>query len=162
MRCPFPHSISSNSFRKIHILGASKVGYFIAHSLRSTTSTNITLHFHRLRQADLFNALYGLTLHSPHSTHPSFRDGFGYEMKDSRMRRAVPFIPTILDSHRKREYVPSVAQPGIRLLPEEARYPPRLEGDEGKKETWIEVLIMAKRSGEVVRSLMQLRHRLRR
>src|SRR5271154_2696524 len=146
-----PLYISPDIFhRKIHILGASKVGYLIAHSLRSTTPTNITLHFHRLRQADLFNALYGLTILSspphpppppppptniplhfprlrqaalfnalygltilsspnPPSPLPSFRDGFGYEMKDSRMRRAVPFIPAILDSPRKREYVPSLA-----------------------------------------------------
>ena len=138
------------------------MGYLIAHSLRSTTSTNITLHFHRLRQADLFNALYGLTLHSPHSPLPTFRDGFGYEMKDIRMRRAVPFIPAILDSHRSREYTPTIAQPKIRVLPDQAVHPPRLEGNEGKRETWIEVLVMAKRSGDVVRSLMQIRHRLRR
>ena len=83
-------------------------------------------------------------------------------MKDIRMRRAVPFIPAILDSHRRKEYTPQVAQPRIRVLPEEAQIPPRLEGNEGKRDSVIEVLVMANRSGDVVRSLMQLRHRLRR
>ena len=48
------------------------------------------------------------------------------------------------------------------MLPEEASIPPRLEGNEGRVDSVIEILVMAKKSGDVVRSLMQLRHRLTR
>jgi 2-dehydropantoate 2-reductase len=83
-------------------------------------------------------------------------------MKDVRMRRAVPYIPQILDAQRRKEYVPSLVAEKIRVLPEEANVPPILDGKEGKKDTPIEVLIIAKKAGEAFRALQDVRHRLRR
>ena len=140
------------------MLGGSSLGYLIAHSLRSQ-SANVTLHFHHLRQADLFNAVYSLTVITPLGT-PKFCDGFGYEMKDARMQRAVPYISNILDTQRRREYVPLVAADQIRTLPEEAANPPELEGNKGQKQSVIEVLIIAKKAGEIIRALQSVRHRL--
>lgn len=124
-------------------------------------SANVTLHFHRLRQADTFNAVYGLTIISLTGA-PVFRDGFSYEMKDARMRRAVPFIPNILDAQRRKEYVPAVASDRIRTLHEEASLPPKLDGDDRLKQNDIEVLIIAKKAGEIIRALKPVRHRLKR
>jgi 2-dehydropantoate 2-reductase len=146
--------------RKIHVLGTGNLGYFIAHTLRSA-SANVTLHFHRLRQADTFNAVYGITIVSPSGT-PVFRDGFGYEMKDIRMRRAVPYIPNILDAQRRKEYVPAIAADKMRPLPEEANIPPRLEGGGLFKDSDIKVLIVAKKAGEAIRALKTVQHRLKR
>jgi 2-dehydropantoate 2-reductase len=149
--------------RKIHILGGNKVGYLIAHSLRASCSpsTVITLHFHRLRQADTFNALYGLTLTNPYTGIPSFRDGFHYDLKDVAMRRAVPIIPDILEMQRRKEYVPAVAAETIRTLHEEAKNPPKLD-DEGFRQQPIEVVIIAKRGGESLKVVDALKHRLSR
>ena len=83
-------------------------------------------------------------------------------MKDARMRRAVPYIPNILDAQRRKEYVPLVAADRIRTLPEEAAIPPKLEGNEGRTQGIIEVLIIAKKAGETIRAIQAVRHRLKR
>ena len=83
-------------------------------------------------------------------------------MKDARMRRAVPYIPNILDAQRRKEYVPLVAADRIRTLPEEAGIPPKLEGDDGRAQSIIEVLIIAKKAGETIRAIQAVRHRLKR
>jgi 2-dehydropantoate 2-reductase len=83
-------------------------------------------------------------------------------MKDARMRRAVPYIPNILDAQRRKEYVPMVAADKIRTLPEEAAIPPKLEGNEGRAQSIIEVLIIAKKAGETIRAIQAVRHRLKR
>ena len=74
----------------------------------------------------------------------------------------MPYIPHILEHHRRKEYVPAVAADRIRPLPEEARQPPVLEGELGRKDSIIDVLIVAKKGEETVRALQYIRHRLRR
>ena len=139
------------------------MGYLIAHALRASCppSTAITLHFHRLRQADTFNAVYGLTVVNPHTGVPVFRDGFHYDMKDTAMRRAVPTIPDILELQRRKEYVPAFAAEKIRTLHEEAKSPPRLD-DEGFRQKPIEVVIIAKRGRESLRVVEGIKPRLSR
>ena len=139
------------------------MGYLIAHALRASCPANtaITLHFHRLRQADTFNAVYGLTVVNPHTGVPVFRDGFHYDMKDIAMRRAVPTIPDILELQRRKEYVPSLAAEKIRTLHEEAKSPPRLD-DEGFRQKPIEVVIITKRGGESLKVVEGIKPRLSR
>jgi 2-dehydropantoate 2-reductase len=105
--------------------------------------------------------VYGITVLDP-SGLSTFRDGFGYEMKDDRMRRAVPYIPHILDQHRRNEYVPSIAADRIRPLPEEATQPPVLEGSLDRKDSIIKILIVAKKASETIRAIQDVRHRLKR
>jgi len=83
-------------------------------------------------------------------------------MKDERMLRAVPYIPHILEAQRRKEYIPAVAAPKIRPLHEEASDPPELEGNLGRKDSDIEILIVAKKGGEVYPALSQVKHRIKR
>jgi len=148
--------------RKIHILAGGALPNLVAFALKSQVpNSNITLHFHKLSQAEVFNAVYGIRVIYPSGVH-LFRDGFSYEMKDARMRKLVPYAPEVLDRQKVNEYVPAVAADKIRTLPEEAKNPPRLAPFPGWNHGIIEVLIIAKKAPELIWALLKVRYRLRR
>lgn len=62
----------------------------------------------------------------------------------------------------KQSYVPAVAADKPRLLPEEAKSPPKLDTSPGRKDSTIDVLILAKKPRAAELALQQVRHRLTR
>jgi 2-dehydropantoate 2-reductase len=144
--------------RKIHVLGPTPLGIFVAHALKSPTQ-DITFHFHRLRPIQIFEETCGLNVISP-SGITIFRDGFCFEAKDKRMERRVPYVLRLLEDLRRREYVPAIAKHQIRHRPIEAKQPPKLE--EIHPDSIIDVLIITKITGQVGKGIEDVYHRLTR